>query len=255
MRVHPSKQNLLSHKVLPISNTLLTITYDFGTLTKEIEHKYISNMLGNFFYSGGQPLRGNRLDLKKTFNILLDVTTLCQSFIKNYKKNESSVSLRDIDRVQKIFRFYSLWIRYRKMFWRDKKLKLVGFLKNTKYSVSFLESMRDFIRCLTVTIFLNYINRIGSRGKYYCDFIVTFSRNSILIGEYCVVLISLRRMNNLVTKQKVNKRDIIEMEYDLSVNRGVITSHPNLINCSSKVRNSPDPNLHLNLLLYFIKHN
>lgn len=188
VRVHPSKKNLLSHKVLPISNSLLTITYDFGSLTEEIESQYISNILQNIFKNSKQVISKNnfsknnlfyrrdrmrkknltnsKFDVETAFQILLRVTSTCQIFIKRYRNNESSVSLRDIDRVQKIFVFYALWIRFRKLFLQNPILKFIDTLKNERFSIFFFESMNDFLRCLTVTIFMSYINRIGSKCIY-----------------------------------------------------------------------------------------
>lgn len=104
--VHPNKSNLLTHKVLPIGSRTMSCLFDYGALGPDVEKKYIKAILNKF------PVDiKNEVDLKK---ILTESIVESQKFIREIvEENMSSVSLRDIKRVQKIFNFYSFYIMYK----------------------------------------------------------------------------------------------------------------------------------------------
>ena len=101
--VHPQMKNLLSHRVFPIPPRMLTDLWDYGSLAPKVEEKYIRAML-------------SQLKLPAA-NLICFVKTVlkCQNFITNdVEKEQSSVSLRDVKRVVRIFKFYNNVLRFKR---------------------------------------------------------------------------------------------------------------------------------------------
>ena len=102
VNVHPDMKNLLSHRVFPLPPRILGYLWDYGSLSKKSERNYISSMVGKLKLSRGH------------HESLADCIRLSQDFIKEVvEKRESSVSLRDIKRVVKIFHFFACYVRFR----------------------------------------------------------------------------------------------------------------------------------------------
>ena len=113
--VHPSKSNLLTHKVLPIGSRTLSCLFNYGALTPSIEEMYIKAILSNL-----PIVSKSNVNLKE---MLSDCIVSSQNYIKKIvEENMSSVSLRDIKRVKKILNFYGFYLKYRK--------EAVAFYKN-----------------------------------------------------------------------------------------------------------------------------
>ena len=156
--VHPDKSNALTHKVNPINSRMLQCLFDYGALSPKVELKYVEAIFSEFT---------NKIN--KTFlKLFIESVVSAQNFIKKeVSENESSVSLRDIKRVKKIFIFYCYLIRYR----NDYK-HLVN--KKGKYFDEFLEIyLMDFSRfpseelfiAFIVSISINYLYRIIKHGR------------------------------------------------------------------------------------------
>ena len=102
VNVHPDMKNLLSHRVFPIPPRILGYLWDYGSLNKQSERNYIQSMI-------------RKLKLPKNFeNCMARSVESSQNFIKEIvEKRQSSVSLRDIKRVIKIFHFYACYVEFR----------------------------------------------------------------------------------------------------------------------------------------------
>jgi hypothetical protein len=94
-----SSSNKLSHKVYPISDSLLPFIYDFGQLSHEDEKKYIVSIIN-------QNTRFNHDDGLK--NIVAEVISSTQKKVREIE-NDSSASLRDVKRFVDILEFYLSW--------------------------------------------------------------------------------------------------------------------------------------------------
>jgi len=91
----------LAYKVNPLPFSLLNYVFDFGSLTKNDELKYIDNMIRNLF------------DIKIKIKIIENIKDLIihsQDFIREQNSEISSVSLRDIKRFIIFFRWFRISI-------------------------------------------------------------------------------------------------------------------------------------------------
>ena len=170
MNIHPEMKNLLSHRVFPIPPRLLFDLWDYGSLSSQIEKKYIRAML-------------SQLKLEtKYLNCFEEAVLYCQDYIKNtVEQQQSSVSLRDIKRVVHIFKFYYHVIAFRDYIEKQiRKLKLKSFLDDNSNQVWNFEEFckkskiddfgkieKDkFLTCFVISILINYIFRISEAGTF-----------------------------------------------------------------------------------------
>ena len=102
VNVHPDMKNLLSHRVFPLPTRILGYLWDYGSLNENSEKSYIKSMI-------------SKLKLKPEFqNCLVKSIVKSQKYIKEVvEKRQSSVSLRDIKRVVKIFHFFACYVKFR----------------------------------------------------------------------------------------------------------------------------------------------
>ena len=185
VNVHPDMKNLLSHRVFPLPPRILGYLWDYGSLSKKSERNYISSMIGKLKL---------RPRLKES---LADSIKKSQDFIKEIvEKRESSVSLRDIKRVVKIFHFFACYLQFRlhpqnylKAAALEQKQTLSGsqreqpsnrrarqnyfknrykdfdeFYKSADFNHSKL-SVEAFQKVFTITLIVNYIFRISNEGR------------------------------------------------------------------------------------------
>lgn len=99
----------LSHKVFPISDSLLSYLLDFGQLKSEDEKKYVREMIknkrGGHISSELNCVQTNPDDVEE---LILAIIVNCQSKIREFE-NASAASLRDIARFLQIFEFFEKW--------------------------------------------------------------------------------------------------------------------------------------------------
>lgn len=159
---HPKKENFLSHKVLPISYSLLVKLHDYGSLNEEVEKNYIRNMLSNIFCRIPNWVLFVRKQSNWYMRSLIDISFESQLFLKKINNNDSSMSLRDIHRVKLIFEFYYLLLSYAKAF-QINKISFNDFV-TTFFSGNYLVNNEFYLISMCMSIQLNYINRIGLIG-------------------------------------------------------------------------------------------
>ena len=162
-------KNLLSHRVFPICPRMLYDLWDYGSLDPVTEQKYIEAMI-------------QQLNLKESYSKCFVKSVLyCQKYIKEtVEKQQSSVSLRDIKRVVRIFRFYYIFILFRESFTKEnqndeEKHAFFHQFYKSRQNTSF-ESIQEihFIRAFVITILLNYVFRIGKQGERFFSIILIF---------------------------------------------------------------------------------
>ena len=171
INVHPSMKNLLSHRVFPIPPRMLSDLWDYGSLSSATETKYVHAML-------------SQLGLEqRLLDYFVEAVIMCQNFIKQrVEKEQSSVSLRDIKRVVRIFRFYDSVVRFRELIKnKQDELKKKSYVElDSKFKTNmdfekFCAERRheplgdlkddDFLRVFTITVLVNYIFRIHKSGR------------------------------------------------------------------------------------------
>lgn len=159
LKVHPRMENLLSHRVFPIPPRMLNDLWDYGSLNDEVENDYINSMIG-------------KLKLIQKFqDCFVKIITFCHSYIKKtVEKQKSSVSLRDVKRVVRIFKFYYIYIMFREKIEKDSKdenyepINFQKFLsKHMKKSCRKITE-KQFIVAFVITILINYVFRIAKEG-------------------------------------------------------------------------------------------
>ena len=117
-----NKLNNLVYTVNPLPHSLLNFVFDFGSLKKEDEEKYISNTIlekiSNFQLTHLID-DINEDELKEITNKIIKSIVTCHEFIRK-KYDKSSVSMREIRRFGLFFEFFmkhfkNLSISYKKM--------------------------------------------------------------------------------------------------------------------------------------------
>ena len=176
VNIHPEMKNLLSHRVFPIPPRMLTDLWDYGALDRHSETSYISAMI-------------KKLNLPSYLRrCFCNCIIKAQNYIKDdVEKQQSSVSLRDIKRVIKIFHFYATVIIYRKHkknYLKDKSVRRkegsqddAEFYKNRYNDFDeFMDrlgmnyagiSEEVFVRATVITLIVNYVFRISTQGNFY----------------------------------------------------------------------------------------
>lgn len=149
---HPDKQTQLSHQVLPIPLRMLHSLWDFGALRSSIEETYISSILADVDF----PVKMKEAVAK--------CISQCQDFIRmKVEKNLSSVSLRDIQRVKEVMRFYFMVLFYRQSYHSggpdfDKFcLENKSVFSNNKFQL--------WVEAVLTSLYLNYVYRIFTEGR------------------------------------------------------------------------------------------
>ena len=108
-----NKLNNLVYTVNPIPHSLLNFVFDFGSLRKEDEIKYISNTI----YEKVSAFRKKHLigninenELKDITNDITESIVICHDFLRNIF-DKSSVSMREIRRFGLFFEFFMKYFK------------------------------------------------------------------------------------------------------------------------------------------------
>ena len=119
-----SQLNNLVYSVNPLPHSLLNFVFDFGSLRREDERKYIHNTIVSIIDS----IKENKVitnisenDMNNLIQIIIDSIVECHDFIRD-KYDKSSVSMREIRRFGIFFEYFikyfnsSYFSDYKKMF-------------------------------------------------------------------------------------------------------------------------------------------
>ena len=92
--IHESSVSLLSHRVYPIPESLISNIWDFGQLTKEVEEQYIESMVST----------SAKLKDSKIKSSIIKSIQICQEHFRSGTCH-NTVSLRDVNRFIELFDF------------------------------------------------------------------------------------------------------------------------------------------------------
>ena len=137
-----SKLNNLVYSVNPLPHSLLNFVFDFGSLRKKDEEKYIHNTIVSIIDN----IKNNDLiknisdeDLGKLIEIISDSIVICHDFIRE-KYDRSSVSMREIRRFGIFFEYF---IKY--------------------FSMGHFSDLKRMSLSLNMTIYLCYYLRLNDK--------------------------------------------------------------------------------------------
>lgn len=139
----------LSHRVNPLKPNLLHNVWDFEALSEDSERMYILKIL-----KGDNP---------RQMKLLSKIICCVHNLVKNeIEKNQSSVSLRDIVRVHKIFHFCVVFFKY------VEEGKTSDFDQELEKYQNERQSISDsiFFKAMVITVSINYYFRLYKLGKY-----------------------------------------------------------------------------------------
>ena len=149
---HPEKKAGLIHQVLPIPSRMLQHLYDFGDIKEVYEKLFINQMLNEL---------GITEELKEAFaKSIFD----CQNYIREkVEKNHSTVSLRDIQRVKELAKFFYSFVKYKSEYTEGRKfdnfvieLELELFSENEEHIT---------ILAFALSLYFCYVCRVFSKGN------------------------------------------------------------------------------------------
>ena len=138
-----SKLNNLVYSVNPLPHSLLNFVFDFGSLRKEDEKKYIHNTIVSIIDN----IKNNELiknisdeDLGKLIENIIESIVICHDFIRE-KYDKSSVSMREIRR-------FGIFFEY--------------FIKH--FSIGHFSDLKKMSLSLNMTIYLCYYLRLNDKS-------------------------------------------------------------------------------------------
>ena len=144
----------LTHQVNPLNKSLMEFVWDFKSLRQEDEKDYMHCMI-----KGLDKARKERL---------VEIVYQAQNYIKKtVEENESSVSLRDLDRVNTVFHFGVVFLEHLESYKED----MIPFAdrfenhKEAKFMSMNELNEEDFFKCVCLTVSLNYLFRVYKIGK------------------------------------------------------------------------------------------
>lgn len=132
----------------PLKLSLFNYVWDFGSLSEKNEIEYMKNI---FKFKSDEDLK----------NKYVEIIYECHNYVKNeVEKSQSSVSLRDIERVNKIFHFcFNLFKEIKQ---NEDKLSLS--CEDSGYSGDIDKEI--FLKSIIITISINYIFRLYNPGNF-----------------------------------------------------------------------------------------
>ena len=133
----------LVYRVQPLPGSFLPLVWDFGQLNNEVEQVYIKQMLRKAIDDKRILIPSND---EKEINLLSELLTTSQAFMRDRKDECSFVSLRDIERVIKV----ASWFSTKKdlIFQRMDKRVIKDY--NDQYQEQLTPIRRSFVLALVV---------------------------------------------------------------------------------------------------------
>ena len=156
--------NKLVYTVNPLPHSLLNFVFDFGSLSREDEKKYIENMIQEpieRIYKNNKDGINNENDLIELKTFAKNMIVEAQNFIRD-NNDVSSVSLREIRRFVIFYEFFFEYLKNKK----EKLLFLIeDQMKNNKISFKY-DKLTNFdcqIYAVNLSIFICYYLRITNK--------------------------------------------------------------------------------------------
>ena len=152
--IHPSAKTLLSHMVNPIPENILDYVWDYGVLEQSVEKTYIWGMVDSkrVFQDA---------ELKKIF---VECISIGQRTMRTVEEGDnSSVSLRDLQRTMKICKFFQKFLKERVAPSED-ILTLLGNFSYWKYKKNpLLDDLERSARSIILTLAICYLFRLCNK--------------------------------------------------------------------------------------------
>ena len=105
IREHCDEMSRLVYRVHPLPETMMSHVWDFGVVNENDEHVYIKRMLEYALHDIPGAIK-EKLTSDNINILFANLLSTSQSNIRQFEKEEFSVSLRDIDRCTRVFRFF-----------------------------------------------------------------------------------------------------------------------------------------------------
>ena len=152
--IHPSAKTLLSHMVNPIPENILDYVWDYGVLEQSVEKTYIWGMVESkrVFHDP---------ELKRIF---VECISIGQRTMRTIEEGDnSSVSLRDLQRTMKICKFFQKFLKDRVAPSED-ILTQLGNFSYWKYEKNPLENdLERSARSIILTLAICYLFRLCNK--------------------------------------------------------------------------------------------
>ena len=90
----------LVYRVQPLPASMLPLIWDFGQLNEQVERLYISQIVNEQFGTNNHNLNASEIDL------IVELLACSQKFMRSLSNECSFVSLRDVQRVLEVIKWY-----------------------------------------------------------------------------------------------------------------------------------------------------
>ena len=213
--IHPSAKTLLSHMVNPIPENILDYVWDYGVLEQSVEKTYIQGMVDSKRVFVDQ-------EMKKIF---VECISIGQRTMRTVEEGDnSSVSLRDLQRTMKICKFFQKFLKDRVAPSED-ILTQLGDFSYWKYPKNPLEDkLERQARSIILTLAICYLFRLCNKEnketlieKFISVMNANFkSSNRVFTKEWAQQVICDEQDDYLYRIKGVNK-----LPNDIAMNRSL----------------------------------
>ncbi len=152
----------MTYLVNPLPNSLLYYIFYFKSLDENDVKKYIESIIGEEFP------KGENEESKNTFfrNIAIDTIFKSHQYVRKIN-GKSSVSLRDLQRFKRAYKFFNKYYENKETFMRDKG-------ENISEKVKIQSKIQSFVLSIFITYYIRILNsgnkdenkESGSKNEY-----------------------------------------------------------------------------------------
>ncbi|XP_052239407.1 E3 ubiquitin-protein ligase rnf213-alpha-like [Dreissena polymorpha] len=150
----------LVYRVQPLPQSILPLVWDFGQLNTNDEKLYIQQMVRRYVEGGKLP------NIKDLNEVISEILTVSQQFMRNQKDECSFVSLRDVERVLTILVWFDRQFDNTYLFKEMNKKLLNSEQRNGSTNGNKNKPLDDLTRCLVLSIGVCYHACLRSRANY-----------------------------------------------------------------------------------------
>ena len=154
-----NKKRNLVYAVNPLPLTLLNFVFNFGSLKNEDEKSYIQNMIVKSINNLlGEKNILKESEKKKLIAIEIDLVHICQNYIK--KNNDISiVSLREVNRFNRMFEYYVNYINDRKT-----NIELIKLINDEEPNIYKSKTNLEIYYCaINLSLYICYYLRLPDK--------------------------------------------------------------------------------------------
>ena len=207
-------ENELVYLVQPLPQSLLYYVFNFGYICEEDEKIYISNIIENLFTK----------DEKKLHELTRDAIFECHKFLRNYF-GESIVSLREISRFSKCFKFFQKYYTIKSEY--ENEINQIKY-KETNDEGSKIKLFK--IKSIICSIYLCYYIRLNYEKRAELDCILQDKLLKLVnVGEVedceekgygLLKLIKYKKLKNDLKEENIHHfSDLLKIEENFLLNQ------------------------------------